>query len=332
MIDEWFFAESNICITGGTGSLGQALIRRLLSLDHPPRKVISYARRWSDQETLKQSLNNAHFRTFIGDVRDEDRLEIALQNVDMIIHAAAIKSVPDCEYSPSEALQTNISGTWNVIQAAMKCGVERLIFISTDKAVAPLNTYGRSKAFAESLVVAGNSYSHSYPKLSAVRYGNVLGSTGSVLGRFCDLIRDNKPIILTDPAATRFWITMDTAVDFVLDSLEIMRGGEIFIPKLKSSTVLEFAQALGATDIEVSELRPGEKLHELLIQSDENSRVYDMGTCYLIIPSFHTWDGAETYGIENKCCAPPDFIYDSFHAERYTLADLKGVLNHVLHR
>ena len=332
MTDKWFFSESNILITGGTGSLGQALIHKFLLLDYPPRRVISYARRWSDQESLAQSLNNSHFRTFIGDVRDVDRLKVALRNVDFVIHAAALKSVPDCEYSPSEALQTNINGTWNVLRAAIDCGVERLLFISTDKAVAPLNTYGRSKAFAESLVIAGNSYSGGYPKLSAVRYGNVLGSTGSVLGRFCDLMRDNKPIVLTNPAATRFWVTMDTAVEFVLNSLEMMRGGEIFVPKLKSSTILEFAQALGATDIEVSELRPGEKLHELLIQPNENSRVYDVGTCYLIVPSFHTWDGAETYGVENKSHAPEDFIYDSFHADRYDLINLKGVLNNVLHR
>ncbi len=332
MIDKWFFAESDVLITGGTGSLGQALIRKLLSLEFPPRRVISYARRWSDQETLAQSLNNPRLRTFIGDVRDVDRLEIALRSIDFVIHTAAIKSVTACEYSPSEAMSNNISGTWNVIQAAIERGVEKLLFISSDKAVDALNAYGRSKAFAESLIVAANSYSNSYPKLSAVRYGNVLGSTGSVLGRFCDLIRDNKPVVLTNPAATRFWITMDTAVKFVLNSLERMRGGEIFIPKLKSSTILEFAQALGATDIEVSELRPGEKLHELLIQPNENNRVYDIGTCYLIVPSFHTWDGAETYGVEGKSHVPEDFIYDSFHADRYDLADLKGVLNNVLHR
>lgn len=277
-----------VLVTGGTGSFGQRFARTVLER-HRPRKLIILSR-----DELKQFEMRRHFpeetyptaRFFIGDVRDKDRLYRALEGVNIVIHAAALKQVPACEYNPLEAVKTNIIGAANVIDAAIDCGVERVIALSTDKAANPINLYGATKLCSDKLFTAANSYAGAKnTHFSVVRYGNVMGSRGSVIPFFLSM-RDKGVLPITDPRMTRFWITLDQAVEFVLRSLERMTGGEVFVPKIPSMNIMDLAKAIcPECDTRVVGIRPGEKLHEVMVPEDDAHRTVEFSDHFRILPS-----------------------------------------------
>lgn len=282
-----FLKDKVVMITGGTGSFGKAMAKKLYSLPDGPSKIIIYSRDEYKQGVMMDEVGESPpytFRFFIGDVRDRARLVWAMKGVDIVIHAAAMKQVDACEYNPIEACYTNISGTRNVFECALDNRVKKFLLISTDKAVAPVNLYGRTKGVAESLVIAANTYAQKLTALSAVRYGNVLGSRGSVLEKFREQAEQGV-ILITDNMMTRFWWTMGQAIDFVIKSLEEMRGGEIFVPKLGSAYVKDLAIAI-CPHCRIREVgaRPGEKIHEVLISQEEAVRTYDLGWGYCVLP------------------------------------------------
>ena len=263
-----------ILITGGSGSLGSALTEYLLRND-PPKKLIIFSRDWLKQQNLKDKLNDLDeiVRYFIGDVRDKDRLKRAFEGVDYVISAAAMKDIVSCEYNPRETMLTNVVGTQNVIEAAIDCGVQKVLLISTDKAFSPINVYGKSKAMAEDLIIQGNNYSSNHPtKMSVVRYGNVIGSNGSIVPVFKKMVTNGATELpLTHLDMTRFWFPMQSAIEFVLDSLNKMQGGEIFIPQIPSVRIVDVIEAFGLP-YRIIGLRGKEKIHESM---DEG---YDSGT------------------------------------------------------
>ena len=282
--------ESSILITGGTGSFGKAFLQEILT-NHNPRRVAILSR-----DELKQSEMRAHFtdkriRWFLGDIRDKDRLIRALHGVDYVVHAAALKQVDTAEYNPFEYVQTNILGSQNVIDAAIDAGVKKVVALSTDKASSPINLYGATKLTADKLFVAANNYSYSYnTAMSVVRYGNVMGSRGSVIPFFQKLIAENKPLPITDPNMTRFWITLPQAVQFVIDSFDSMHGGELYVPRIPSMRIMDLVEALkpGAETYVVG-IRPGEKLHEEMIASDDSYRTLRQSDRYVVQPTVKEW-------------------------------------------
>lgn len=284
------WCASTVLITGGTGSFGRALAGTLLSR-HNPRKVIIYSRDECKQHDMRTGgFDHRDIRYFIGDVRDVDRLRRAMQGVDVVVHAAALKQVPACEYNPIEAVATNINGSRCVIDAALDCHVPRVLALSTDKATAPLNLYGATKLVAEKMFVHANVYSGDRSTAFAcVRYGNVHGSRGSVVPLFLEQRRSGR-ITITDPRMTRFWITLDQAADFVIECVQRMHGGEVFIPKLPSVRITDVARAV-APECRIDEIgiRPGEKLHEALLSEEEARSTVDIGDCYVMFPSDPTW-------------------------------------------
>lgn len=303
------FNDKTILITGGTGSLGRKLAEILLKTDQC-KKIIIFSRDEFKQHDMNIHLNDTKnkLRFFLGDVRDLPRLERAFAGVDIVIHAAALKQVPAIEYNPMEAIKTNIIGTQNVINASINNGIKKTLFISTDKAVSPVNLYGATKLCAEKLILSANVYRRSEKSgiFSVVRYGNVIGSRGS----FIEIINKQKnsgKITLTDERMTRFWITLDEAVDLVLDALYLMKRGEIFIPKLSSMRVLDLIKAMAPTcKIKVVGIRPGEKIHEVLLSEEESIRTKDIGKYYVISPQF--W---EDYIPQKGKPLPKDFVYSS---------------------
>ena len=300
-----------ILITGGTGSFGQAFVGELIKR-FEPRKVIVFSRDELKQFEMAQKFNVEKYpfmRYFIGDVRDVDRLELALRDVDYVVHAAAIKHVPIAEYNPFECIQTNVHGAENVVKAALRCGVKQVVGLSTDKAASPINLYGASKLASDKILVAANNLSAGDTTFSVVRYGNVVGSRGSVVPFFHKIVKDGaESLPITDPRMTRFWITLPQGVNFVLSSLEMMQGGEIFVPKIPSMKVVDLAKAI-APDLEhrVVGIRPGEKLHEVMITSDDVRSTLELDDRYIICPNFNTFD-SEYY--ENKGARP---IANGFH-------------------
>ena len=307
--------SSSILITGGTGSFGQACVATLLER-HKPKRLVVFSRDEMKQAAMAELFPVERYkdlRFFIGDVRDQARLTQAMHGVDYVIHAAAMKIVPTAEYNPFECVRTNIHGAENVLQASLAAGVRRVIALSTDKAVAPINLYGATKLAAEKIFVAANSFgSPDSSRFSVARYGNVLGSRGSVVQVFQRMVRggaDRLPI--TDPRMTRFWITLRQGVDFVLKVLTEMQGGEVFVPKLPSMRVSDLATALGpGLPQHVIGIRPGEKLHETLITRTESSYGVDAGDHYIIYPSIAPW----TTGLKPPAGAKPladDFEYGS---------------------
>lgn len=282
------FKGKKFLITGGTGSLGQNLTYRLLELGADTVRILS--RNESNQIQMEQKFNDDRLRFFIGDVRDFSRLDRAFEGVDIIFHAAALKHVPLIEYNPFEAIKTNIIGTQNVIDAAIKQNVGIVVGVGTDKAVSPLNTYGATKLLMEKLFVTANNYTNPEnhrTKFLALRYGNVLGSSGSVIPKFINQIKNNEKITITDPNMTRFNITMKEALDFIIDSTKIARGSEIFVPKLNAYSILDVKEVLielmGKGDFLNVGIRPGEKLHETLINQDEMRHTIDLDDKYVII-------------------------------------------------
>jgi UDP-N-acetylglucosamine 4,6-dehydratase/5-epimerase len=268
------FSGKKILITGGTGSLGQALTKRLLKLDVDTVRIFS--RNENKQIEMENSLNDSRLRFFLGDIRDSSRLVRATDDIDIVFHTAALKHVPKIEYNPSESIKTNVIGSQNVIDACLISNVEKAICVSTDKAVSPLNTYGATKLLMEKLFVTANNYldpKKYQTKFIGLRYGNVVGSSGSVIPKFIELLKNKNEIKITDPEMTRFSITMDEALDFILKATVLGKGSEIFIPKLKSYKIKDVTDALteliGNYGNEIVGIRPGEKLHETLINKEE---------------------------------------------------------------
>ena len=312
-----------ILITGGTGSLGTALIRRLLR-DASPRKVILFSRDEQKHFHLQQELPDRRVRFFVGDVRDRQRLLRAFEGVDVVFHAAAMKHIPLAEYNPLEAIRTNIGGAENVIDAALERNVGMVVAISTDKAASPVNLYGATKLCMEKLFVAANSYRGTHgTAFTVVRYGNVVGSRGSVVPLFVKQ-REAGELTLTAPQMTRFWITMDQAVDLCLHAVAQAKGGEVFIPRIPASDLATLAAAIApAARVKVMGLRPGEKMHEALITQDEARQVVDCGRTYVIEPSFPWWGGSEHAGPR----VPETFSYTSENApDRPSVEELRALL------
>jgi UDP-N-acetylglucosamine 4,6-dehydratase len=304
------WSDKVVLVTGGTGSFGRKMVEILLT-EHAPKKVIVFSRDELKQHDMRQHLvdPDSRMRYFIGDVRDRSRLERAFRDVDVVVHAAALKQVPACEYNPFEAVQTNVVGTQNVIDAALDQGVERVFAISTDKAVNPVNLYGATKLCAEKIIVNGNAYAGETPtRLSAARYGNVVGSRGSVFPVFAAQ-RSSGRVTVTDPRMTRFWITLEDGVRFVLKCIELMHGGEIFVPKLPSMSIMEIAAAVAPDcEVDVIGIRPGEKLHELLISEDEARQTVELDDMYVVTPPYPWWDPANFAGGRRL---PDGFVYTS---------------------
>lgn len=309
-----------ILVTGGTGSFGKKFIRR--ALNEGVKKVIVFSRDELKQYEMKQEFTDARMRFFIGDVRDKDRLYRAFDGVDIVIHAAAMKHVDACEYNPFEAVKTNIHGAQNVIEASIDRGVEKVIALSTDKAASPVNLYGATKLASDKLFVAANSYvGEKHTKFSVVRYGNVVGSRGSVVP-FFKKIKETGRVPITDPRMTRFWITLDQGVQFVIDNLERMQGGEIFVPKIPSMNIMDLAKAIAPEcEIDIVGIRPGEKLHEAMIMEDDARHTREYDTHYVIQPEFSWWtENSHTLGKELS----DGFSYTSDRNEEWlTVSELK---------
>ncbi len=287
---------SSILVTGATGSFGNAFIRRLLKSEEYER-ICVFSRDEVKQQQMRIALNNdSRLRWFIGDVRDENRLERALDGVDIVIHAAALKQIDTAEYNPKEAVLTNIFGAMNVIDAAIYCGVRTVLALSSDKACAPVTLYGKSKAVMESLFCQANVYSD-YTRFSCVRYGNIWGSRGSVLPLWEEQLKTTGKIQVTDPQMTRFFMTIDEACDLVLDSLRDMVGGEIFVPKIWSMSMGDLATVWGAyVKQEIVGIRPGEKRHEQLISEHESYRTLNQKDRFVILPVAREWISKEVEG------------------------------------
>jgi UDP-N-acetylglucosamine 4,6-dehydratase/5-epimerase len=285
------WSEQAVVITGGTGSFGQKFVEVMLR-EHQPKQLVIFSRDELKQHEMRAAgLNHPSLRYFIGDVRDAARLERAFAGASVVVHAAALKQVPACEHNPFEAIQTNIMGSRNVIDAAMKQGVRRVLALSTDKAVNPANVYGATKLCAEKMFVQANADAGNVEVgFSCARYGNVLGSRGGVLQMFLEQRKRGK-ITVTDPRMTRFWITLEKGVKFVIRCAEQMRGGEIFVPKIPSMRMLDLAKAIAqGCEIETVGVRPGEKLHEALVSEDEARHTVEVGDMYVIEPS-PGWNG-----------------------------------------
>jgi UDP-N-acetylglucosamine 4,6-dehydratase len=284
------FDNKSILVTGGTGSFGRAFIKTLLAKTSP-RRVVVLSRDELKQLEFRQELqDDERMRWFIGDVRDPNRLKHAFRGVDLVVHAAALKQVDTAEYNPFECISTNVPGAENVINAALDAGVSRVIALSTDKASSPINLYGASKLCSDKLFVAANNYAGDrLTRFSVVRYGNVVGSRGSVVPLFRKLAATGT-LPITDERMTRFWITLEQAVQFVFDSLDRMHGGEIFVPRIPSTTILDLAAAIAPeAKIHVVGIRPGEKLHEEMISEDDARRSYMYPDHFVIAPLIATW-------------------------------------------
>ena len=318
--------QKSILITGGTGSFGTELVKVLLR-DHDLKKIIIYSRDEYKQAMMAQSLTDDRLRFFIGDVRDLDRLTMAMREVDVVVHAAAMKHVPIAEYNPMECVKTNIMGAENVVQAAISNRVPKVIALSTDKACNPVNLYGATKLASDKIFVASNNLSGSTgTRFAVVRYGNVVGSRGSVVPFFRDLIAkgtDHLPI--TDPRMTRFWITLDKGVDFVLTSAEMMQGGELFVPKIKSMSIIDLAKAMApGIPHRIVGIRPGEKLHEVMITEDDARFTVEMADRYIVQPALAWWS-YKGYDDKGKPVAE-DFRYASDNNPDWLDADALKVM------
>ena len=291
------FNNKSILITGGTGSFGQRFVKSVLD-NYQPNRFVVYSRDELKQFEMQQQFNQPEMRYFIGDVRDGERLKEAMRGIDYVVHAAALKQVPAAEYNPMECIKTNIHGAQNVVDAALTCGVKKVVALSTDKAANPINLYGATKLASDKLFVAANNVVGGQPsRFSVVRYGNVVGSRGSVVPLFNKLINqgvDELPI--TDPDMTRFWITLQQGVDFVIQSFQRMYGGEIFIPKIPSIRITDLAQAMAPQiPTKVVGIRPGEKLHEVMCPRDDAHLTLEFNDHFVIQPSIHFYGRESDY-------------------------------------
>lgn len=303
------FDGASILITGGTGSFGKAFLQEVLETRNPARVAI-YSRDELKQYEMKQIYReDPRIRFFIGDIRDRERLEMAMHGVDYVVHAAALKQVDTAEYNPMEYVKTNILGSENVMVAAINAGVKKVVALSTDKASSPINLYGATKLTADKLFISGNHYSYARgTKFAVVRYGNVMGSRGSVIPYFRSLAEGGEPLPITDFRMTRFWITLSQSVDFVIRSFEQMDGGELYVPRIPSMRVVDLAHAIapGAELMEVG-IRPGEKLHEEMISNDDARRTIRLEDRYVVAPTLAEW----TFRVPQGTVVAEDFAYTS---------------------
>ncbi len=300
--------DTAVLVTGGTGSFGNKFVELMLQKYHPRRLVI-FSRDELKQSEMMSHFNDSSLRFFVGDVRDRGRLERAMHGVDIVFHAAALKQIPSCEYNPFEAILTNVMGAKNVIDAAIDQGVKRVVAISTDKAVNPINLYGATKLCAEKLFIQGNAYGFSQgTSLSVVRYGNVIGSRGSVIPLFATQ-RATGTVTVTDPGMTRFWIRLEQGVEFAIRCAERMRGGEIFVPKIPSMRVIDLVATVApGCQVEFIGIRPGEKLHEILISEDESRQALEFEEMFVVEPVYPSWAFASW---EDGKRPAPGFRYSS---------------------
>jgi len=320
---EFDVKDKSILITGGTGSFGRKLVEVLLK-DQSSQKIIIFSRDELKQYEMQQQFPHPNLRFFLGDVRDRDRLNRAMNGVDVVVHAAALKQIPATEYNPFEAVKTNIMGAVNIIDAALDCGVPRVIALSTDKAVNPINLYGATKLCAEKLFVHGNSYSgEGGTMFSCARYGNVVGSRGSVIPLFLQQ-KANGSVTVTDERMTRFWITLTHGVEFVLRCLGMMKGGEIFVPKIPSTTIMDVASAIAPeSEVKITGVRPGEKLHEILISPDEARQTWELPDMFVVHPAEWGKDKMPAGKCEDL---PDDFRYGSDdNSEWLTAEEIKAM-------
>ena len=302
--------DTSILVTGGTGSFGKAFIDALLA-EHNPRRVGVFSRDELKQYELKQKWeDDDRVRFFLGDIRDRDRLTMAMHGVDYVVHAAALKQVDTAEYNPMEYVKTNILGSENVIQASLAAGVKKVVALSTDKASSPVNLYGATKLTADKLFISSNHYAvDGGTRFAIVRYGNVMGSRGSVIPFFRRIAAKGDPLPITDRRMTRFWITLPQAVDFVIDSFATMNGGELYVPRIPSMRVVDLAEAIapGARTVETG-IRPGEKLHEEMISSEDARRTVRQSDRYVVQPTLAIWGGFHAAPGE---AVPDGFSYSS---------------------
>jgi UDP-N-acetylglucosamine 4,6-dehydratase/5-epimerase len=291
------FDDKSVLVTGGTGSFGRRFIDALLRHSRA-RRLIVFSRDEYKQYEMQQLFareDTTRLRFFIGDVRDAERIELATREVDIVIHAAALKQVPTAEYNPFECIRTNVSGAENVVRAALRNGVQRVVALSTDKAANPINLYGASKLASDKIFIAANNLAgKSDIRFAVVRYGNVVGSRGSVIPLYRRLVSEGASYLpVTDERMTRFWITLQQGVEFVVSSLSMMRGGEIFVPKIPSMRIADLARAMGpGLPIKVVGIRPGEKLHEVMVTEDDSRQTLELADRYIIEPSFAFWERA----------------------------------------
>jgi UDP-N-acetylglucosamine 4,6-dehydratase/5-epimerase len=306
------FNDKNILITGGTGSFGKKCTEILLNR-YKPRRLIIFSRDEFKQFEMAQVFSDKKYpcmRYFLGDVRDKERLHRAFQGVDFVIHAAALKQIPAAEYNPFEAIKTNILGAQNIIDVAISQKIKKIIALSTDKAANPINLYGATKLCSDKLFIAGNAYvGGDQTSFSVVRYGNVVGSRGSVIPFFLAQ-RETGVLPITDPRMTRFWITLEQGVEFVLRCLETMVGGELFVPKIPSMNIMDLAKAIGPNcKTEIIGIRPGEKLHEIMITTDDSRMAEEFDDYYIIKPYFRYFE--RRYNNQNAQPVPENFEYNS---------------------
>jgi UDP-N-acetylglucosamine 4,6-dehydratase len=315
--------KKTVLVTGGTGSFGKKFVEQALA--SYAKKIIVFSRDELKQYEMRKAFGeDPRLRYFIGDVRDKERLYRAFDGIDIVVHAAAMKHVDACEYNPFEAVKTNINGAQNIIEAAIDCGVEKVIALSTDKAAAPVNLYGATKLASDKLFIAANTYAGTkQTKFSVVRYGNVVGSRGSVVP-FFQQIKHTGVLPVTDERMTRFWITLEQGVKFVIDSLDRMRGGELFVPKIASMKIIDLAKAIGPEcRIEIVGIRPGEKLHETMITIDDARHTFEFDDYYVIAPEFPWWTSEKMTGK----ALPDGFEYNSAINDRWlTVQDLQEIV------
>ena len=318
-------SNASILITGGTGSFGKAFVRYALDHLNPSRIVILSRDELKQYEMREEFGGGAPFRWFLGDIRDKERLNRAFKGVDYVIHAAALKQVDTAEYNPFEFVKTNILGSQNVIDACIDAGVKKVVALSTDKASSPINLYGATKLTADKLFIAGNNYSHMQEtRLAVVRYGNVMGSRGSVVPFFRKKMEAGEPLPVTDERMTRFWITIDQAVKFVVNSFDSMNGGELFVPRIPSMKLTDLVEAIapGYPTVKTG-IRPGEKLHEEMISPDDSHRTVRQPNRYVVTPTIAEWGFKPVAGE----AVPVGFSYRSDTNDMWmTAAELRTML------
>ena len=310
---------SSILITGGTGSFGKAFIKHVLE-NFDPKRVVIFSRDELKQYEVRQRFNDdPRLRWFIGDIRDQHRLTRAMHGVDYVVHAAALKQVDTAEYNPFEYVQTNIVGSQNVVEAAIDAGVKKVVALSTDKASSPLNLYGATKLAADKLFQSANHYAAGYDtRFSVVRFGNVMGSRGSVVPFFAKLAAEGAVLPITDRRMTRFWITLPQAVQFVVDSFDQMQGGELYVPRIPSMKIMDLVEAIapGSETREIG-IRPGEKLHEEMISLDDARRTLRVGDRYVVLPTIANWGFTPPAGEP----LPESFAYQSDSNDQWLSAE-----------
>jgi len=322
--EESFLNGKVVLVTGGTGSFGKKCIQVILG-QYDVKKVIVFSRDELKQFEMQQQIKDSRVRFFIGDVRDPERLHRAFHGVDVVIHAAALKQVPSCEYNPMEAVKTNIIGAQNIINAAIDNGVKKIVALSTDKAANPINLYGATKLCSDKLFIAGNAYSGvANTRFSVVRYGNVIGSRGSVIPLFREQAKTGT-ITITDKRMTRFWITLEQGVQFVIHCLEIMYGGELFIPKIPSMSILDLTEAIApGCKHKITGIRPGEKIHEVLLPKGEAYRALEFKEMYIVEPDVESFEAGRHQGGRR---VNPDFEYASNTNKKWlTINQLKRMI------